>query len=224
MSKAVVLLSGGLDSATALAVALRDGHEVFPLSVSYGQRHKVEMAAAGRVIQAYQDNGFAVHDGETVTVVFPERIKGSALTDTIEVPVDRPVEEMVKAIPVTYVPARNTFLLGLAASYAEQNGAEFVYVGFNVLDYSGYPDCRPEYVRAYNEVLGIGMKVPATIQAPLVLLSKAEIVKLAMELHVPMEHTWSCYKGGDRPCGHCDSCILRTKAFEQLGVDDPALR
>ena len=130
---------------------------------------------------------------------------------------------MSDGIPVTYVPARNTFMLGLAASYAEQVCAQRIYTGFNIIDYSGYPDCRPEYVEAFNAALSAGMKKPVEVVAPLVQMTKVEIVNLARELGVPLKHTWSCYTGGVRPCGRCDSCILRADAFEKAGFEDPAL-
>lgn len=223
--RAVVLLSGGLDSATALACALEDGYDVLPFSVNYGQRHSTEMVAADGLVTAYHRRGASVASRVVVTVAFPQPILGSALTDTqnVQVPLDRPLADMSKDVPVTYVPARNTFLLGLAASFAEQQGASRIYTGFNVLDYSGYPDCRPEYVEAYNALLRLGMQSPAQVCAPLVYKTKAEIVQLAVSLNVPLELTWSCYTGGERPCGRCDSCILRAQAFAQCGLKDPAL-
>jgi 7-cyano-7-deazaguanine synthase len=219
--KAVVLLSGGLDSTTALAIAVARGLDVYPLSVEYGQRHRVELERA-QAIAAHYGRPHA-----TVSVRFGEAIQGSALTDEIEVPKDRPMDEMADGIPVTYVPARNTFLLGLAASYAEQLGARFVYVGFNALDYSGYPDCRPEYVKHYNRALLLGLEQVVQVIAPIIRMRKTAIVRKALALGAPLHLTWSCYSGdggaGEAPCGRCDSCRIRSAAFAELGQADPAV-
>ena len=219
-SKAVVLLSGGLDSTTVLAMALRDGHTAYPLNIDYGQRHAIEVKAANGVAAFYQLQLYSA------TVRFSSPIAGSALTADIDLPRDRSVGDMVSGVPVSYVPARNTFLLGLAASYAGQVGAEHIYTGFNSVDYSGYPDCRPEYVAAINAALALGMKQPVALTAPLVALGKGEIVQIGMSLGAPLHLTWSCYAGsrnGERPCGRCDSCIIRAAGFADAGLADPAL-
>jgi len=221
LPRAVVLLSGGLDSSTAAAAAKRDGFAILALTVSYGQRHLREIASAKRVARAL---GAREH---RVIHVPLERFGGSALTDaSIKVPVGRASKAIGKGIPVTYVPARNTVFLALAASYAEARGASAIYIGANAIDYSGYPDCRPEYLRAFERALAKGTKAgvegrPIRIRAPLLRKSKAQIVRLALRLQVPLELTWSCYLGGPVACGRCDSCILRLKGFRDAGARDP---
>ncbi len=214
--RSVVLMSGGLDSATALGVALRSEGirkgTVHPFHVIYGQRHSRETESA-RLIADHYDLALSV-----ATVSMP--IAGSALTDSrVSVPVDGLPRD---GIPVTYVPGRNTFLLGLAASFAESVGADKIWVGFNAIDYSGYPDCRPEFVGAMNATLCVGMKTPASVCAPIINHTKAAIVALAYSMGVPIQHTWSCYVGGNRPCNVCDSCRIRAVAFDQCGLVDPA--
>lgn len=226
MKRAVILLSGGLDSATAYGCAVRDGYYVYPLNVQYGQRHFREHVSALAVTDHFHKKG-AGAPLRTVRVDFDAPIMGSALTDEhIEVPLDRSVSD-VGDVPVTYVPARNIFLVGLAASYAEQINAECVYVGFNAVDYSGYPDCRPEFVEAMEAALGQGMKAPVRLCAPIIRHRKVEVVKLAFELDVPVKHTWSCYNpqtdgANVRPCGQCDSCTIRCAAFAVMQIPDPA--
>src|SRR5512133_2205383 len=222
--RAVVLLSGGLDSATCLAVARRDGLEAHCLSVDYGQRHRHELARARRVARAL---GAAEH---RVVKVDLSAFGGSALTDPgIAVPKGRSLARMSREIPVTYVPARNTVLLALALAYAETLGAEDVYVGVNAIDYSGYPDCRPEFLRAFERLAAVATKVgvegrPLRIRAPLLRLSKAGIVKLGTSLGVPYRMTLSCYDPvRGRACGACDACILRRKGFAEAGIPDPTL-
>jgi 7-cyano-7-deazaguanine synthase len=220
--KAVVLLSGGLDSATCLAMAKADGVEPFALTVLYGQRHVVEIEAAKRVAEA-----LGASDHKFVRVEL-NAIGGSALTDDIDVPKDRQDSDMTD-IPVTYVPARNTVMLALALGYAEVTGSEAIYVGVNALDYSGYPDCRPEFVNAFQELARVATKAgvegrPIEIRAPLIHLTKAEIITKGLALGVDYGLTHSCYDPVDgNACGHCDSCLIRIKAFESLGIDDPVL-
>jgi 7-cyano-7-deazaguanine synthase len=218
----VVLLSGGLDSSTCLALARSDGREVHALSVDYGQRHKGELARARRVARAL---GAADH---RIVKVDLSAFGGSALTDRgIAVPKGRTPGRMAREIPVTYVPARNTVLLGLALAHAETIGAEEIWVGVNAIDYSGYPDCRPEFLRAFEKVARIATKAgvsgrPLRIRAPLVRLSKAQIVKLGTRLGVPYGITQSCYDPvRGRACGRCDACVLRRKGFAEAGVPDP---
>jgi 7-cyano-7-deazaguanine synthase len=217
--KAVVLLSGGLDSATVLAIARSEGRACHALSFAYGQRHEIELAASRRVAQAI---GVEEH------VVFPMDLRvfgASALTDDIDVPkdvVDAP------GIPTTYVPARNTIFLALALGFAEARGAEEIWIGVNAVDFSGYPDCRPDFIDAFQHVIvtgtrsGVERGEPRLI-APLVTMSKADIIWRGNSLGVDYSITHSCYDPDDagRACGHCDSCILRRRGFEEAGVVDP---
>ncbi|MBP9865730.1 MAG: 7-cyano-7-deazaguanine synthase QueC [Candidatus Omnitrophica bacterium] len=219
--KAVVLLSGGLDSLTALYVALREGHQIAALTLDYGQLHQREISFARMNAEALAIPHQVVHFG------LPW--KGSSLLDAaIPVPSGRTLETMNSAIPSTYVPARNTIFLALAASYAETLKAEAVFIGANALDYSGYPDCRPDFFTAMQTALNLGTKtgiegLVLTLKTPLLHLTKAEIIKLGHSLGVPFERTWSCYQGGDNPCGACDACLLRAKGFQEAGCADPWL-
>lgn len=226
MRKAVVLLSGGLDSATVLAMARADGFECHALSFRYGQRHVVELDAAERVARAL---GAVEHRTATVDLGW---IGGSALTSSaIDVPKDRPVEHMASEIPVTYVPARNALFLCHALAWAEVVGARDLFAGMNALDYSGYPDCRPEFLRAFETMARLGTKAGAEgadwqVRAPLIAMSKAEIIRAGVALGVDYGLTHSCYDpivAGDdvRACGRCDSCVLRKKGFAEAGVPDP---
>jgi 7-cyano-7-deazaguanine synthase len=218
--RAVVLLSGGLDSATTLAIARRTGFECYALSVDYGQRHRVELEAARRVAQALD---VARHE----IVRFDLRqFGGSALTADIAVPKDRHVAE---GIPATYVPARNTIFLSLALAWAETLGSSDIYIGVNSLDYSGYPDCRPEYIEAFERMADLATKAGVegtqrlTIHTPLSRMTKAEIVEAALEAEVPLALTWSCYEpaGDGASCGRCDACQLRRRGFAEAGRVDP---
>lgn len=221
MPRAVVLLSGGLDSCVAAAVAASRGFRLHALSVDYGQRHARELRAAQEVAQAL---GAREHRLARVDL---GALGGSALTDTtIEVPQDRSAAEMAQGIPVTYVPARNTVLLGLALGYAEAVDADAVFYGANALDYSGYPDCRPAFVEAFQRLADVATKRgvegrPIRVEAPLLDKTKADIVRLGMELKAPLHLTWSCYLGGLKQCGHCDSCQLRRRGFREAGLEDP---
>ncbi len=220
--KAVVLLSGGLDSSTCLAVARADGFETHALSVDYGQRHKGELQQARRIARAL---GAA---GHRVVKVDLSAFGGSALTDAaIAVPKGRSSREMAEGIPVTYVPARNTVLLALALAHAETIGAGDVFVGVNAIDYSGYPDCRPAFLRAFERLARVATRAGIggqrlRIRAPLLRRSKAEIVRLGTRLGVPYGLTLSCYDpAGGRACGRCDACQLRRKGFAEAGIPDP---
>jgi 7-cyano-7-deazaguanine synthase len=223
MPRAVVLLSGGLDSTTTLAVARRDGFEAYALSVDYGQRHKVELDRAAAVAKA-----LAAVEHRTVRIDL-RVVGGSALTADVAVPKDRSADDLSHGIPVTYVPARNTILLGLALGYAETVGVFDLFIGANVLDYSGYPDCRPEFLEAFERLANLATKagVEGTgrfrVHAPLIRLSKAEIVRLGTSLGVNYRTTLSCYDPdpAGRACGRCDSCQLRRKGFAEAGVPDP---
>jgi 7-cyano-7-deazaguanine synthase len=221
--RAVVLLSGGLDSATVLAMARGAGFDLYALSFSYGQRHVQELKAAARVAAAI---GVAQHRTAAIDLrVFG----GSALTDDIAVPKGRAASEMGGEIPVTYVPARNTIFLSFALAWAEVLGSSDIFIGVNALDYSGYPDCRPEFIEAFEKMANLATKAGVEgrqrlkIHTPLIAMSKAEIIRQGLELDVDYGLTSSCYDpsaDGD-PCGRCDSCILRRKGFQENGIDDP---
>ncbi len=220
--RAVVLLSGGLDSATALAIARRDGFECFALSFDYGQRHRFELDAARKVAQAAK---VAKH---VVVPIDLRAIGGSALTADIDVPKDRADEEMTSGIPITYVPARNTVFLAIALGWAEVLGASDIFVGVNAVDYSGYPDCRPEFIAAFERLANLATKAGVegtrySIHAPLIAMTKAEIIRTGLSLGVDYSLTHSCYDPlpDGTPCGHCDSCVLRKKGFAAAGTSDP---
>ena len=223
--RAVVLLSGGLDSATALAVAKAEGFAPYAMSFRYGQRHAVELDSARRVAQALGVAGHVVVDIDL------RAIGGSALTADLPVPKGRSPAEMGEGIPVTYVPARNTIFLSFALAWAEVLGASDLFIGVNALDYSGYPDCRPEYVAAFEAMASLATKAGVegrqrlTVHAPLLALTKADIIRRGLALGVDYGLTSSCYDPGPdgRPCGACDSCRLRAKGFAEAGVPDPLL-
>ena len=220
--KAVVLLSGGLDSAVTAAIARQDGMALHCLTVAYGQRHAVEIDRAQAIAR------FLAAEEHLVIDVNLRSIGGSALTGQSEVPKDRPPAERAQGIPVTYVPARNTIFLSLALAQAEARAASRIYFGANILDYSGYPDCRPEFIRAFETVARLGTGIgttgtPLQVRAPLLQLSKADIVRRGVELNVPFELTHSCYDPdvSGTACGRCDSCLIRREGFRQAGVVDP---
>jgi 7-cyano-7-deazaguanine synthase len=218
-SKAVVLLSGGLDSATVLFYVRSKGYDAHCLIFTYGQRHSRETKQA----IAIASSSGSTYDVLNITLPW----KGSSLLDKKAVIPHNAIIDP-KEIPSTYVPGRNTVFLSFALSCAEAIGARKIFIGANAVDYSGYPDCRPEYFAVFSKMAGLGTKAgikgrPIKIEAPLLHKSKADIVKLGLKLGVPFEMTWSCYKGGKRPCGKCDSCILRSKGFNQAGIKDPSL-
>ncbi len=217
--KAVVLLSGGLDSVTVLYDAMAQGYACTCLLFDYGQRHKKELRQAKAIAQR-------VHCSyEVITIAMPRQ--GSSLLNRCQaIPQGRTI--VAGQIPSTYVPSRNIIFLSFAASLAETIGAQTIFIGANALDYSGYPDCRPEFYAAYQKALDAGTKAGVenraiTIRTPLIAKTKAQIIQLGMTLGVPYELTWSCYQGGRVPCGECDSCLLRAKGFREAGIDDPAL-
>jgi 7-cyano-7-deazaguanine synthase len=220
---AVVLLSGGMDSATTAAIARADGFRVHALSFRYGQRHAVELEAARRVAASL---GVARH---VVLDIDLRAFGGSALTDAIDVPKDRAVARMGEGVPVTYVPARNTIFLAFALAFAESIGATDIFIGANAVDYSGYPDCRPEFLEAFQRMARLGTRLgsegaPLTIHAPLVHLAKADIVRRGAALGVDFALTRTCYDPAPdgAACGRCDACQLRLKGFREAGLDDPA--
>jgi len=220
---AVVLLSGGLDSATTLAIARRDGFDPYALSFRYGQRHQVELEAARQVAESL---GVSKH----VTLDIDLRqFGGSALTADLDVPKGRAVEEMGSGIPVTYVPARNTVFLSFALAWAEVLGATDIFIGVNAVDYSGYPDCRPEFIEAFQRTANLATKLgvegsrPLRIHSPLIHLTKAEIIRTGLQLGVDYAMTLTCYapSPSGEGCGACDACVLRRKGFEENGLADP---
>jgi len=223
MKRAVVLLSGGLDSATVMAIARSQGYELYGLSFSYGQRHAYELEAAKRVAEFI---GVADHR----TAVIDLRVfGGSALTADIAVPKGRDLDEMAHGIPITYVPARNTIFLSFALAWAEVLGSSDIFIGVNALDYSGYPDCRPEYIEAFEKMANLATKAGVEgrqrlkIHTPLIVLTKAQIIRKGIDLGVDYSLTSSCYdpSPAGEPCGQCDSCLLRQKGFRENGVEDP---
>lgn len=223
MKKAVVLLSGGLDSSTALAIAKAEGFETYALSFRYGQRHQVELESAARIAQAL---GAAEH---VVAEIDLRRFGGSALTADIAVPKSRDLDAIGEGIPVTYVPARNTVFLSFALAWSEVLGAGDIFIGVNALDYSGYPDCRPDYIAAFERMANLATaasvegRLRIKIHTPLIWLTKGDIVRRGTELGVDFALTCSCYDPGPdgRPCGACDACLLRAKGFDEAGLADP---
>lgn len=221
--KAVVLLSGGLDSATTAAIARSEGYAIYALSVDYGQRHRFELEFARRVAES-----LGVVEHRTISVDFGQ-IGGSALTDDIDVPQGRGEEEMARGIPITYVPARNTVMLSLALGYAEVLGAADLWIGVNAVDYSGYPDCRPEFITAYERLANLATKAGVEetcrfrVHTPLINLSKGEIIRRGAALGVDYGLTHTCYSPNERgvSCGRCDACQLRLMGFEDAGLADP---
>jgi len=217
----IILLSGGLDSATCLAIARGEGFDpIYTLVFDYGQRHRWELRSATSIAA-----GFGVKEHRVMNIDL-RAFGGSALTSDLDVPKDRSESEMSQDVPITYVPARNTIFLSYALAWAEVLGCDDVYIGVNALDYSGYPDCRPEYVEAFQTMARLGTKRTAfQIHAPLVHLTKAQIIRRGVELGVDYSMTHSCYDPDDhgRACGRCDSCVLRKKGFVEAGVADPTV-
>lgn len=220
--RAVGLLSGGLDSTTTLAIAKDQGFAIFALSFRYGQRHEVEIRAASQIAEFLKVSKHIIIDIDL------RSFGGSALTSDIPVPKGRDVNQMVKNIPVTYVPARNTIFLSFALAWAEVIGANDIFIGVNALDYSGYPDCRPEYIRAYENMANLATKTGVEgnkliIHTPLINMTKAEIIRKGLELNVDFSRTSTCYDptSDGQACGMCDACLLRKKGFAEAGVRDP---
>ena len=223
MKEAVVLLSGGIDSVTTMAIARAEGYGIYALSFNYGQRHAIELEKARYMARVLGAKKHLVLDIDL------KAIGGSALTDTRAVPKDRVSEEISRSIPITYVPARNTIFLSCALAWAEVLGVFNIFIGVNALDYSGYPDCRPEYIAAFEQMANLALKAAVEgtgkiiIHAPLLSLTKAEIIRRGIELGVDYSLTHSCYDPGPdgKACGRCDSCLLRLKGFREAGARDP---
>ena len=222
MKRAVVLLSGGIDSTTTLAIAIAEGYEAYALSFDYSQRHQIEVEAARRVANSL---GAREH---RVAKIDLRIFGGSALTDDVTVPKQRSETEIAHGIPVTYVPARNTIFLAYALAWAEVISAADIFIGVNAIDYSGYPDCRPEFIKGFENLANLGTKAGVEgsrfhIHTPLIKFSKAEIIRKAVELHVDLSLTHSCYDPSPEglACGECDSCLLRLKGFREAGMKDP---
>ena len=224
MEKAVILLSGGLDSATVGAMAKAGQYELYAISFRYGQRHAIELEAAARVAKM-----LGVKEHKTADIDL-RLFGGSALTDDIDVPKGRDEATMAADIPITYVPARNTIFLSFALAYAEVLEARDIFIGVNAVDYSGYPDCRPEFIQSFERTANLATACgvqgnPITIHSPLIEMTKAEIIKAGAELGVDYSQTLSCYDPTDKgeACGQCDSCQLRAKGFEEAGISDPTI-
>jgi len=217
---AVVLLSGGLDSATTLGAAIVEGYTIHALTFSYGQRHAKELIAAEQIAEFYNVNEHKLIDLDLKNIT-----KSALLDEKSELPKNRPEGQIASEIPTTYVPARNLIMLSIALSFAESISAEAVFIGVNALDYSGYPDCRPEFMKAFETAAAMGTKTgvegnAVSIKYPLINMTKAEIIKYGTGLKVPYHLTWSCYKGSEKACGKCDSCKLRLKGFTKAGLQD----
>jgi 7-cyano-7-deazaguanine synthase len=222
MKRAVVLLSGGVDSTTTLAIAMAEGYEAYALSFDYGQRHQIEIKAARRVA-----NSLGVKE-HRIAKIDMRIFRGSALTDDLDVPKKRSETEIAHGIPITYVPARNTIFLAYALAWAEVIPSGHIFLGVNAIDYSGYPDCRPEFIEAFETLANLGTKTGVEgarfrVHAPLVKFSKAEIISKASQLNVDLSLTHSCYDPSPEglACGECDSCLLRLKGFREAGIEDP---
>jgi 7-cyano-7-deazaguanine synthase len=223
MKKAVILLSGGLDSATCLAIAIDSGFSPYALSFRYGQRHEFELDSAKAVSKSMGVEEHVILDIDL------RAFGGSALTDDIEVPKDRDEANIANEIPVTYVPARNTIFLSFGLAYAETLGANDIFIGVNALDYSGYPDCRPQYIASFQHMANLATKAgvegdsPINICTPLINLTKSDIIKTGLNLNVDYGLTHSCYDPDQNgySCGHCDACNLRIRGFEKIGLSDP---
>ena len=224
--KTVVLLSGGLDSSTVLAIAVKEGFKPYAISFRYGQRHKVELNSASHIAKSFNVEQHIIID------INLRQFGGSALTDNIDVPKERSEEQIGTGIPITYVPARNTIFLSYALAWAEVLESSNIHLGVNALDYSGYPDCRPEYIKAFEDMANLATKASTeegkklSIHIPLINLTKAEIIQKGTELGVDYSLTCSCYDPSSQgePCGQCDSCQLRQKGFAEVGIGDPLIK
>ena len=221
MAGAIVLLSGGLDSSTVLAMAKADGFEIVALTFDYGQKHIRELNSARRIAKH-----FKIKEHIIVPLEIGKLLRSSLTSCSAPIPKGRNREDIDKAIPSTYVPSRNLIFLSIASSIAESVGADTVFIAANSVDFSGYPDCTPEFIAAFQKALDVGTKAgkegrPIKVMAPILRMSKAEIVREAARHEVPLELTWSCYEGGVKACGRCDSCLLRLQGFREAGLEDP---
>jgi len=221
VKKAVCLISGGLDSCVTSFIAKEQGYEIYALSFNYGQLHKKELDCSNKIAQAV-----GVENRIILDVDFQKFGKSSLLNASADSIQDHNLKDITGEIPSTYVPARNTVFLSMALAYAESIDADAMFIGVNAVDYSGYPDCRPEYIQAYQKMADLATKKgiegrPIKIEAPLLQLTKSEIIKTGLKLNAPLVDTWSCYRGGELACGRCDSCVLRLKGFKDAGVEDP---
>jgi 7-cyano-7-deazaguanine synthase len=221
VKKAVSLISGGLDSCVTAHIAKNEGYEIYALTFDYCQRHKREIESAKKIADSVGAKNHIVFDIDL------SKFGGSSLLDESITPEkDQNIDEIGKKIPSTYVPARNTIFLSIALAYAETLDADAIFIGTTATDYSGYPDCRPEYIKAFQDMTTVATKKGVEgktieIKAPLLCMSKAKIIKKGLELNAPLEKTWSCYLGGDKACGRCDSCLLRLKGFKDISANDP---
>jgi 7-cyano-7-deazaguanine synthase len=221
MAEAIVLLSGGLDSSTVLALAQERGYEVVALTFDYGQKHKRELNSSRKISRHFKAKEHII-----VPLNLGELLRSSLTRESMPIPENRTEEEISTGVPSTYVPSRNIIFLSIAASIAESRGAEALFIAANSVDFSGYPDCTAEFMAAFQRTLDIGTKAGREgrgirIEAPILTKSKGDIVREAVRLKVPLEETWSCYKGGVKACGKCDSCLLRLRGFSEAGLRDP---
>ncbi|MCJ7463475.1 MAG: 7-cyano-7-deazaguanine synthase QueC [Thermoplasmata archaeon] len=221
MAEAIVLLSGGLDSSTVLALAKERGFDVVALTFDYGQKHKRELNSSRKMARHFKAKEHII-----VPLSLGELLRSSLTRGSMSIPENRTEEEISSGVPSTYVPSRNIIFLSIAASIAESRGAEAIFIATNSVDFSGYPDCTAEFLSAFQMTLDIGTKAGREgrgirVEAPILTKSKADIVREAIRLKVPMEDTWSCYKGGVKACGKCDSCLLRLRGFSEAGIRDP---
>lgn len=221
VKKAVCLISGGLDSCVTSFIAKEQGYEIYAISFNYGQLHKKELDCSNKIAQAV-----GVENRIILDVDFQKFGKSSLLDTSSDSIQDHNLKDIAREIPSTYVPARNTVFLSMALAYAESTDADAIFIGVNAVDYSGYPDCRPEYIQAYQKMADLATKKgiegrSIKIEAPLLQLTKSEIIKTGLKLNAPLADTWSCYRGEELACGRCDSCILRLKGFKDAGVEDP---
>lgn len=221
MAEAIVLLSGGLDSSTVLALAKERGYDVVALTFDYGQKHKRELNSSRKMARHFKAKEHII-----VPLNLGELLRSSLTRESMSIPENRTEEEISSGVPSTYVPSRNIIFLSIAASIAESRGAEAIFIATNSVDFSGYPDCTAEFMSAFQRTLDIGTKAGREgrgirIETPILTKSKGDIVREAIRLKVPMEDTWSCYKGGVKACGKCDSCLLRLRGFSEAGIRDP---
>lgn len=221
MAEAIVLLSGGLDSSTVLALAKERGFDVVALTFDYGQKHKRELNSSRKMARHFKAKEHII-----VPLSLGELLRSSLTRESMSIPENRTEEEISSGVPSTYVPSRNIIFLSIAASIAESRGADAIFIATNSVDFSGYPDCTAEFMSAFQRTLDVGTKAGREgrgirIEAPILTKSKGDIVREAIRLKVPMEDTWSCYKGGVKACGKCDSCLLRLRGFSEAGIRDP---